>query len=125
MLGRRLFGFRGETRIEGTVACDLYIARNRPAKDFGRAFCMSIRAAVHAGFSNGRGTIKDEGYGIFIRPGRADMRTYELRHVPTCVNLMPVPWTFQRLEPAGQASNPTPAEGAAAATTACRVAHPQ
>lgn len=36
-----------------------------------------------------------------------------------------VPRTFQRPEPAGQARDPTPAEGAAAATTACRVAHPQ
>lgn len=83
MQGRRLFGFRDETRIEGTLARDLYIARNRPAKDFGRAFPMSIRAAVHAGFSNGRGTIRDEGYEISIRPGRADMRTYEIRYVPT------------------------------------------
>ena len=82
MLGRRLFGFRGETRIEGTVARDLYIALNRPAKDFGHAFCMSIRAAVHAGFSNGRGTIRDEGYEISVRPGRAGMRTYEFRYVP-------------------------------------------
>lgn len=66
MQGRRLFGFRDKTRIEGTLARDLYIARNRPAKDFGRAFPMSFRAAVHAGFSSGRGTIRNEGYEISI-----------------------------------------------------------
>ena len=82
-LERYQIDFRDETRIEGALARDLYIALNRLAKDFGLAFPMrSVQQFVQR-FSNDLDTIREVGFEITIRHGRANVRTYDIRCAPT------------------------------------------
>ena len=60
-LERYQINFRDETRIEGALARDLYIALNRLAKDFGLAFHMRSVQQFAQRFSNDLDTVRGVG----------------------------------------------------------------